>query len=151
MATITINGNSLDPLEQTAALHAFGLDSADSSESDYILIQAKEPLAEDQKQQLKDLGVEILEYVPDDTYIAHYSAADLSPVRQLPFGAWAGLYPKQVKVEPTLPPTSTGFDRTNHVEQVIWSDIAKGDVEITVRAFRVPVSPQSYALVVRML
>jgi subtilisin family serine protease len=102
MATITINGNSLDPLTQTAELQALGLDSADSSDSDYILIQAKEPLAKDQKQQLRDLGVEIQEYVPDDTYIAYYSPTDLSSIRQLPFVAWAGLYPKQVKVEPIL-------------------------------------------------
>src|SRR5258706_9328130 len=102
MATITINGNSLDPQTQTAELHALGLDSADSSDSDYILIQAKEPLAKDQKQQLESLGVEILEYVPDDTYIARYPPADLAPLRHLPFVAWAGLYPKQVKVEPVL-------------------------------------------------
>lgn len=126
MATITINGNSLDPLEQTAALHAFGLDSADSSESDYILVQAKEPLAKDQKQQLKDLGVEILEYVPDDTYIAHYSATDLSPVRELPFIAWAGLYPKQVKVEPVLR-SPEGGRATARVVNALTASAAEDD------------------------
>ncbi|HEY6803304.1 MAG TPA: S8 family serine peptidase [Pyrinomonadaceae bacterium] len=102
MTTITINGNSLDPLTQTAALHEFGLDSEDVSDSNYILVQVKEPLTKDQKRQLKDLDVTILEYVPDETYIASYRPHNLAPIRQLPYVAWAGIYPKQVKVEPVL-------------------------------------------------
>jgi subtilisin family serine protease len=35
MTTITINGNSLDPLSQTTELHELGLDSVDVSDSDY--------------------------------------------------------------------------------------------------------------------
>ena len=108
MATITINGNSLDPLAQTAELHEFGLDAAEVPDSNYILLQAKGPLTKDQKQQLKELGVTILEYVPDDTYIAFYPPENLSPLRQLPYVAWAGVYPKQVKVEPVLRPRSPG-------------------------------------------
>ena len=102
MATITINGNSLDPLAQKAEFAALGLDTADSSQSDYILIQTKAPLTKDQRQQLKDAQATVLEYVPDDTYIAHYPPKDLGPVRVLTFVAWAGVYPKQVKVEPVL-------------------------------------------------
>jgi subtilisin family serine protease len=47
-------------------------------------------------------------------------------------------------------PTSTDFDRINNVEQVIWTNIASGNVQIIVRAFRIPVSPQGYALAVRV-
>src|SRR6185369_927923 len=108
MATITINGNSLDPLSQTTELHEFGLDSADVPDSNYILVQVTAPLTKDQKQQLKDLDVKILEYVPDDTYIASYPPENLAPIRQLPYVAWAGVYPKQVKVEPVLRPNPPG-------------------------------------------
>jgi subtilisin family serine protease len=108
MATITINGNSLDPLAQSNKLMELGLDSDDSSESNYILLQTNGPLTKQQKQQLKDLGVVIQEYVPDDSYIAYYPPADLTPLRQLAYVAWAGVYPKQVKVEPVLRPQSPG-------------------------------------------
>jgi len=108
MATITINGNSLDPLSQATALHELGLNSEDVSDSSYILVQVTGPLTKDQKQQLKDLGVTILEYVPDDTYIASYPPENLAPIRQLPYVAWAGVYPKQVKVEPVLRPQQPG-------------------------------------------
>jgi subtilisin family serine protease len=108
MAVITINGNSFDPLAQHAELMAFGLDSADSSKSNYILLQTGEPMTKAQKEQLKQLGVEIIEYVPDDAYIAYYPPADLSPVRGLSFIKWAGIYPRQVKVEPVLRPRPPG-------------------------------------------
>ncbi|MBW3600215.1 MAG: S8 family serine peptidase, partial [Planctomycetes bacterium] len=49
-----------------------------------------------------------------------------------------------------MPANATAFDRTNNVEQVIWSDIPAGDAEIVVRAHRVTQFPQSYALVVRL-
>lgn len=102
MATITINGNSLDPLAQQPALEVLGLDSPDTSQSAYILLQTQGPLTKEQKAQLKGLGVNVLEYVPDDSYIAYYPPEDLTPVRQLPYVAWAGVYPQQVKVEPVL-------------------------------------------------
>jgi subtilisin family serine protease len=48
-----------------------------------------------------------------------------------------------------MPSGSTAFDRNNNVEQVIWTDIPVGDVEIVVQAHRITLHPQSYALVVR--
>src|SRR5207253_2639441 len=38
-----------------------------------------------QRKQLADLGVEILEYVPDDTYVCRYLPQDLGAIRALPF------------------------------------------------------------------
>jgi hypothetical protein len=102
VATITINGNSLDPLAQETEFQALGLNSVDSSASDYILLQTKGLITKEQKAELRSKGVTILEYVPGDSYIAYYPPKDLTPVKQLPFIAWAGLYPKQVKIEPVL-------------------------------------------------
>jgi serine protease AprX len=45
---------------------------------------------------------------------------------------------------------STDFDRTNNVEQVTWSNPPAGNAAITVKAFRITASPQSYALVVSL-
>jgi hypothetical protein len=45
---------------------------------------------------------------------------------------------------------STDFDRLNNVEQVTWSNPPAGNAVITVKAFRITTSPQSYALVVSL-
>ena len=74
MATITINGNSLDPLAQKTEIMSLGLDSEDSSQSNYFLLQTKGPLNKEQKLQLTETNVHVLEYVPDDTYIAYYES-----------------------------------------------------------------------------
>jgi hypothetical protein len=104
MATITINGVSLDPLAQAPALAAQGLVADDASKSDYILIQTKQPLDAAQKAQLDGLGAKVLEYVPQSTYVAYYKPSDLSAIRALPFVAWANVYMQGFKVAPSLRP-----------------------------------------------
>ena len=89
MATITINGISVDPATQGAALSKSMLFKDDSAASNYILVQAKAPLDKDQKQQLVNKGVQILEYVPENTYLCGYAHADLKAIRALPFVEWA--------------------------------------------------------------
>jgi len=84
MAYITINGNSLDPVAQRAAFENVGLESIDTSASNYIPLQAAGPISKKQRAQLRSEGVTILEYVPDDSYIAYYPPKDLTPVEQLP-------------------------------------------------------------------
>ena len=92
MARITINGITIDPTKQRPALAAANLLSPDASKSNFILVQAKGPLTAAQRQQLSDLGVEIHEYVPEDTYICRYLPADLSKIRSLPFVEWVNVY-----------------------------------------------------------
>jgi hypothetical protein len=48
-----------------------------------------------------------------------------------------------------MPLNSSDFDRTNNVEQVVFENVDPGEAQIIVRAFRIPVSPQSFALVAR--
>jgi len=102
MAKITINGISIDPTTQAEGLNSAGLHSADSSASDYILIQTTGPLDRAQKEELRGLGVEILEYVPVATYVCHYSSSDLDAVRVLPYVEWANVYLEGFKVAPQL-------------------------------------------------
>ncbi|MDB6131795.1 MAG: hypothetical protein JWM59_38 [Verrucomicrobiales bacterium] len=47
-------------------------------------------------------------------------------------------------------PNDPSFDRANNVEQVAWDDPAAGVLTITVKAARITLRPQSYALVVRI-
>ncbi|KAK2748522.1 hypothetical protein FQN57_000655 [Myotisia sp. PD_48] len=91
MPAIRINGNELDP-EEHRVLAAFGLESEDSSKSDYILVQTKNVLTGDQEDELEALGVKIHEYVSKNTYLCGYKEPSLDPIRSLPFVAWANVY-----------------------------------------------------------
>jgi serine protease AprX len=102
MALITINGVSLDPEAQAVGLRAAGLEAESAAGSDYILIQTEAPLTSAQKDQLAGLGVEIHEYVPEQTYLCGYRPADLDAIRALPFVTWADVYLRGFKVPPSL-------------------------------------------------
>src|SRR5258706_7810709 len=104
MARITINGISVDPIAEAEGhvLGAADIEAADASTSDYILIQTKQPLDQAQKAELANLGVAILEYVPENTYLCHYKGTDLSAIRALPYVTWANIYMRGFKVAPAL-------------------------------------------------
>ncbi|WP_131784187.1 S8 family serine peptidase [Protofrankia symbiont of Coriaria ruscifolia] len=104
MSKITINGISLDPVAQSDALRSASLESADSSQSNYILIQTHRPLSNAEKTQLEDLNVIIYEYIPENTYLCGYRPSDLGPIRALPFVAWADVYLKGFKIPSSLRP-----------------------------------------------
>ena len=110
MATITINGITLDPAAQSAALASEKLLSADAKNSDYLLVQTKGPLTKEQRAALEKTGAKILEYVPQDTYICHYPGTDLKRVRALPFVTWVNTYLRGFKIHPALiaAPEATG-------------------------------------------
>lgn len=100
MSRITINGVSLDPLRRRSERGV--LSSADASRSSYILVQVRGPLGPEQREQLESVGVALLEYVPDDTYIARFEDSDLSQVVSLDFVSWANSYLRGFKVSPAL-------------------------------------------------
>ena len=102
MSKITINGVTFDPLAQGPAFAAANLHSADATDSDYILIQTAQPLSKDMKSELTNMGVVILEYVPDDTYLCNYTGTDLAQIRALTYVTWANIYLKGFKVGPSL-------------------------------------------------
>ena len=106
MARITINGISIDPMKQAPALAAANLISGDASKSNFILVQVTAPLTAAQRQQLTNLGVEIHEYVPEDTYVCRYLPEDLGPIRALPFVSWVNVYLHGFKVSPKLQPAA---------------------------------------------
>jgi subtilisin family serine protease len=98
MSTITINGISVDPIGQSNEMSLAGLVSPDSSSSNYILIQTSQPLNRAQKDQLSALGVEILEYAQENTYICHYAPSNLDVVRALPYVDWTNTYLEDFKI-----------------------------------------------------
>ena len=105
MATITINGITLDPAAQAVALNSARLLSDDAHDSDYLLVQTKGALNKEQRAALEAAGAKILEYVPQDTYICHYPGTDLKGVRALAFVTWVNTYLGDFKINPALIPT----------------------------------------------
>ncbi|HEX8557527.1 MAG TPA: S8 family serine peptidase [Pyrinomonadaceae bacterium] len=102
MASITINGITLDPEGQGPELASADLISADSSESDYVLMQTARPLDRAQKAELAGLGAKILEYVPENTYLLYYPSPDLAALGDLPYVTWANVYLRGFKINPSL-------------------------------------------------
>ncbi|EFR01364.1 serine peptidase [Nannizzia gypsea CBS 118893] len=102
MPVISINGNDLNPENQAPVLRAFGLEAEDASKSNYILIQTKELLEDEQEDELERLGVDILEYVSPKTYLCCYKPTDLAAIRSLPFVAWANVYMDMFVVESSM-------------------------------------------------
>lgn len=78
MATITVNGNTLNP-------EAPDLVSRNAKDSNFIYIQGYHDLDTEEKQQLAEMDVEIQEYVAEYTYLCHYTPEDLERVRALSF------------------------------------------------------------------
>lgn len=116
MSRITINGITLDPAAQAQTLSHAALISPDSSDSDYILVQVRGPLKADERKQLLAAGAELLEYVPENTYVCRYLATDLAPIRKLPFVEWANVYLHAFKIaaklrQPTATPAPTDLLR----------------------------------------
>jgi serine protease AprX len=135
MGLITINGVSLDPIARLHELRVAGLESADASRSDYILIQTLAPLSPAQQDELAKLGVVIQEYVSENTYLCAYKGTDLATIRALPFVTWADVYLQAFKVAPNLrpataPPASTilptsataWHSRTPHTVDIVFHE-----------------------------
>lgn len=102
MATITINGISIDPTAPKRTLAALSLSNATAKDSDYLVVQTKKPMDKAERAALAKAGARIIESVPGDAYVCYFPKTDLRKVRALPFVGWAELYPKAVKIAPSL-------------------------------------------------
>ena len=67
----------------------------DVKDTRYLLLQVKSELDAEQKTELAQLGVEIVEYVPDDTYLCRFDVGELNKVRALEFVTWANPFMKR--------------------------------------------------------
>jgi hypothetical protein len=63
----------------------------------YLLLQVRSELDAQQRAQLEQLGVEVLQFVPDDTYLCRFDVGELTRVRALEFVTWANPFMKPRK------------------------------------------------------
>ncbi len=77
--------------------------------SGLYLIQFSTPPGAEARVQLAAAGVQLLHYVPDDTFLARAQNASLAELRALPWVAWVGQYRPEHKVHRSLAaPAKTG-------------------------------------------
>lgn len=119
---IVINGKSVPKSDQ----------AADASRTNYILIQAKDkPLNKAEKAQLKDLDVNINEFVGDEDnqlYLCGYKPESLEAIRRLDFIEYANVYQNDFVVPSTIETVTRqavepGESETIKVNILLHSDV----------------------------
>jgi len=63
----------------------------------YLLLQVRAELDARQRAELEQLGVEVMQFVPDDTYLCRFDVGELRQVRALDFVTWANPFMKTRK------------------------------------------------------
>lgn len=62
------------------------------------LIQVEGQLQPEQRRQLREMGVDLLRYVPDDAFVARFNGATVDAVEALEFVRWVGGYRPELKL-----------------------------------------------------
>lgn len=70
--------------------------------SGYYLLQLKGPVTEEDKKLLVNAGVELLEYIPTDTFLARIQRSAVSSVKQLACVKWIAPFRPEYKRSPAL-------------------------------------------------
>ena len=76
--------------------------SAAAKSPGLCLIQFRAALQPDQRKQLESVGVDLLHYVPDDTFLARLRGVSLAQIQAFPFVEWAGPYDARLKLHRQL-------------------------------------------------
>jgi len=86
---------------------------AEAPQSGLFLIQFKDRPQAAWREELRQAGVELLRYVPDDAFVAHLDKVALSRVRALPFAHWVGEYRPEYKTHRALRGFAAGAQPAN--------------------------------------
>ncbi len=70
--------------------------------SGLYLIQFADPVQPAWREQLSTLRVELLRYVPEDSFVARLDNASLKQIKALPFVPWVGEYRPEHKIHPAV-------------------------------------------------
>ncbi len=94
LKTGTIDTDSISAAKAASAQPAFG--------SGYYLIQLNESVTDSDKAALANAGVELIEYIPDDAFLARIEHSMLADVRRLACVKWIGPFKPEHKQSPAL-------------------------------------------------
>jgi Subtilase family/Bacterial TSP3 repeat len=83
--------------------------------SGLFLVQFSSPPGPEAREQLAGLGVDLLHYVPEDTFVARLRGISLDRLRTSPLVRWVGEYHPSDKVHPRLAAAIKGALQTNQI------------------------------------
>src|SRR6266487_2322284 len=83
-----------------------------------FLVQFNDQIQPAWREQLHQMRVELVRYVPDDAFIAQFSGASPGQVKRLPFVRWIGAYRPDHKIHPRLVAAAAAAARTNETVSV---------------------------------
>src|SRR5205814_68183 len=72
---------------------------AEPQASGLYLVQFNDRLQPTWREQLREMRVELVRYVPDDAFIARFDGASLSQVKRMTFVRWVGPYRPEHKID----------------------------------------------------
>ncbi|OGC41104.1 hypothetical protein A2Y85_05975 [candidate division WOR-3 bacterium RBG_13_43_14] len=111
---ISINGYVFNPLEASPEIPA-GL----NSETGYYLVKFNGPIYESMKNAVRSQGIELLEYIPFNVFVAKLSPEQKLAVSQLSFISWIGDYVPAYKISPDFVNSRT----KDHMNILFWNNV----------------------------
>ena len=96
-APIRLRSETFDPKSSAHVAAA-----ADVGQGALCLVQFKGPIQASWKTALGSLGIELLDYIPDYTYIARLSGQQAAKARQMEFVDWVGRLDARHRIHPEL-------------------------------------------------
>jgi hypothetical protein len=86
--------------------------------SGLFLVQFSSPPGRETREQLAAIGVDLLHYVPEDTFVARLRGVSLDRLRTAPLVQWVGEYHPAYKIHPRLTAAAHGVLQTNQLVAV---------------------------------
>src|SRR2546427_7009493 len=91
---------------------------AESPASGLFRVQFSNRLQPAWREQLRQMRVELVRYVPEDAFIARFNNVSPASVGALSFVHWVGSYRPELKIHPRLVAAATAAARTNETVSV---------------------------------
>ncbi len=71
--------------------------------SDVYIVELKSPIYESYKEEIKNLGAEILHYIPENAFAVRIKESEaLNKIKTLDFVSWIGIYQPAYKISPNI-------------------------------------------------
>ena len=101
--------------------------AAEAPATGLFLVQFNDPVQSAWRDQLRQLGVELVRYVPDDAFVARFDGANPGLVKRLSYVRWVGPYRPEHKIDARL--TAAGPVRV----RILLSPVASATDRLLVR------------------
>ena len=100
--SIRLRNETITPTTSVNSLKSLAAAANDDPTNGLFLIQFTSTPQAAWREPLRGLGVELLQYVPDDAFIARFDGAQSGKIRQLEFVRWVGRYSPEHKLHQAL-------------------------------------------------